>query len=140
LPLPGEQAGEASVTDLYPDALKYSKEHEWVKTDGKTATIGITHHAQDQLGDVVYVELPSLGKELKAMEEFGVVESVKSVSSLYCPVSGKVIEVNASLNDRPQLVNESPHQKGWMIKVEMSNPADLDGLLSSADYKKLVEK
>ncbi|KPJ67064.1 glycine cleavage system protein H [candidate division WOR-1 bacterium DG_54_3] len=128
------------MTDLYPDNLRYSKEHEWVKADGKTATIGITHYAQDQLGDVVYVELPSLGKELKAMEELGVVESVKSVSSLYCPVSGKVIEVNSALNDNPQLVNESPYQKGWIIKTEMSNPADLDRLLSSADYKKLVEK
>ena len=128
------------MTDLYPDNLRYSKEHEWVKIDGKTATIGITHYAQDQLGDVVYVELPSLGKELKAMEEFGVVESVKSVSSLYCPVSGKVIEVNSALNDNPQLVNESPYQKGWIIKVEMSKPADLDGLLSPAGYKKLVEK
>jgi len=128
------------MTDLYPDALKYSKEHEWVRTDGNAATIGITHHAQDQLGDVVYVELPSLGKELKAMEEFGVVESVKSVSSLYCPISGKVVEVNSNLNDSPQLVNESPYQKGWIIKVEMSNPADLDRLLSSAGYKKLIEK
>ena len=124
---------------MIPEGLKYSKEHEWVKAEGNLATIGITHHAQDQLGDVVYVELPAAGKELKATEEFGVVESVKSVSSLYCPVSGKVVEANAELNNGPQLVNEDPYGKGWMIKVEISNPSDLNALLSAADYKKLVE-
>ena len=120
----------------YPEDLKYSKEHEWVKVDGKTATIGISFHAQDALGDVVYVELPPVGKELKAMDEFGVVESVKSVSSLYCPVSGKVIEVNSALNDAPQAVNEDPYGKGWIIKVEMLNPADVNNLLSATDYEK----
>ena len=124
---------------MIPEGLKYSKEHEWLKAEGNLATIGITHHAQDQLGDVVYVELPAAGKELKAMEEFGVVESVKSVSSLYCPVSGKVVEANAELNNGPQLVNEDPYGKGWMIKIEMSSPSDLNSLLSAADYKKLVE-
>ena len=125
---------------MFPPELKYSKEHEWVKVDGQTATIGITHHAQDQLGDVVYVEQPSVGKELKAMEEFGVVESVKSVSSLYCPVSGKVIEINPELNNSPQLVNEDPYGRGWIIKLEMSNPAELNKLFSAEDYKKQVEK
>ncbi len=124
----------------FPESLKYSKEHEWVKAEGNIATIGISAYAQDQLGDVVYVELPSKGKELKAMEEMGVVESVKSVSSVYCPVAGKVIEVNSAFNDQPQLVNEDPYGKGWMIKLEISNPAELDNLLSAADYKKLVEK
>lgn len=122
-----------------PAELKYSQEHEWVKADGSLATIGITHHAQDQLGDVVYVELPPAGKEFKASDEFGVVESVKSVSSLYCPVSGKVVEVNSGLNDRTQLVNDDPYGQGWMIKVEMGDPAELDRLLSAADYKKLIE-
>ncbi|MFA5839702.1 MAG: glycine cleavage system protein GcvH [Candidatus Margulisiibacteriota bacterium] len=120
----------------YPEDLKYSKEHEWVKAEGKIATIGISYHAQDALGDVVYVELPSVGKELKAMEEFGVVESVKSVSSLFCPISGKVVEVNSALNDAPQAVNEDPYGKGWIIKVEMANPAEINTLLSSADYQK----
>lgn len=123
---------------MIPEGFKYSKKHEWVKAEGKVATIGITHYAQDQLGDVVYVELPSSGKELKASEEFGVVESVKSVSSLYSPVSGKVIEANAELNNSPQHVNEDPYGKGWMIKVEMSNLADLDSLLSAAQYNKLI--
>ena len=124
---------------MIPEGLKYSKEHEWLKAEGNLATIGITHHAQDQLGDVVYVELPAAGKELKATEEFGVVESVKSVSSLYCPVSGKVVEANSELNNGPQLVNEDPYGKGWMIKIEMSSPSDLNSLLSATDYKKLVE-
>lgn len=124
---------------MIPEGLKYSKEHEWLKAEGKLATIGITHHAQDQLGDVVYVELPAAGKELKATEEFGVVESVKSVSSLYCPVSGKVVEANTELNNSPQLVNEDPYGKGWMIKIELSSPSDLNSLLSATDYKKLVE-
>lgn len=120
----------------YPENLKYSKEHEWVHADGKVATIGISYHAQDALGDVVYVELPSVGKELKTMEEFGVVESVKSVSSLFCPVSGKVIEVNSALTDAPQAVNEDPYGKGWIIKIEMSNPAEVNALFSSQDYQK----
>jgi len=123
----------------YPDNLKYSKEHEWVKVDGKVATIGITHYAQDSLGDVVYVEMPATGKELKAMQEFGVVESVKSVSSLYCPVSGKVVERNENLDKKPELVNASPYDAGWIIKVELSDPSDLNNLLSSADYQKLLK-
>ncbi len=122
-----------------PENLKYSKEHEWVKTDGNTATIGITDYAQDSLGDVVYVEVPPLGKELKAMDEFGVVESVKSVSSLYCPVSGKVVARNEALEKSPQLVNDSPYDNGWIIKVEMANAAELNGLLSAADYQKILK-
>lgn len=123
---------------MIPENLKYSKDHEWVKAEGKIATIGITHYAQDQLGDVVYVELPPTGKELKAGEEFGVVESVKSVSSLYSPVLGKVTEVNQELNNAPQLVNESPYDKAWIMKVELANPSELDGLLSAEAYKKLT--
>jgi glycine cleavage system H protein len=127
------------MTQLYPAELRYDKEHEWIKAEGSLGTVGITHYAQDQLGDVVYVELPPAGKELKAREEFGVVESVKSVSSLYCPVAGKVVEVNSELNHKTQLVNDDPYGQGWMIKIEMSDPAELNNLLSATDYKKLVE-
>lgn len=127
------------MSEQFPEGLKYSKEHEWVKVEGKTAVVGITFHAQDQLGDVVYVEVPTIGTELGATQEFGVVESVKSVSSLYSPVSGKVAEVNAALNDSPQLVNEDPYGQGWMIKVETNDPAELETLLCAADYRKLVE-
>jgi glycine cleavage system H protein len=123
----------------YSEGLKYSKEHEWVKVEGKIATIGITDYAQDSLGDVVYVEVPPLGKALKAMDEFGVVESVKSVSSLYCPVSGRVVERNEALEKQPELVNDSPYENGWIIKVEMSDPAELNGLLSASDYQKLLK-
>lgn len=123
----------------FPEDLKYSKAHEWTKVEDKTVTIGITDYAQDQLGDIVYVEFPPVGKELKIGEEFGVAESVKSVSSLYSPVSGKVVEVNPALEGTPQQVNQEPYGNGWMIKVELSNPADLDALLSAADYKKSIE-
>jgi glycine cleavage system H protein len=124
---------------VYPENLKYSKEHEWVKVDGNIATIGVTHYAQDSLGDVVYVEMPPVGKEFKAMQEFGVVESVKSVSSLFCPVSGKVTARNEALDKKPELANTSPYDEGWIIKVEMSNPAELSSLLSSADYQKILK-
>ncbi|MBN3033122.1 MAG: glycine cleavage system protein GcvH [Candidatus Saganbacteria bacterium] len=124
---------------IFPENLKYSKEHEWVKADGTVAAIGITDYAQDSLGDVVYVEVPPLGKELAAMQEFGVVESVKSVSSLFCPVAGKVVDRNAALEKQPELVNDSPYDSGWIIKVEMANPADLNSLLSAADYQKLLK-
>jgi glycine cleavage system H protein len=123
----------------YPADLKYSKEHEWVKVNGRVATVGITHYAQDSLGDVVYVELPAIGKEFKAMQEFGVVESVKSVSTLYCPVSGKVVERNTALENKPELVNSSPYGDGWIIKVELADPAELNNLLSAGDYQKLLK-
>ena len=123
---------------MYPDNLKYSQEHEWVKADGNLVTVGITHHAQDALGDIVYVELPAVGKVFQAGQEFGVVESVKSVSALFSPVSGKVVAVNSTLNDQPQTVNAAPYGEGWMIKLEMSAPAELNALLSAADYKKIV--
>lgn len=124
----------------YPADLKYSKEHEWVRVDGKTATVGITFHAQDALGDVVYVEVPPLGKEFAAMQEFGVVESVKSVSSLYSPVAGKVVARNEQLADHPELVNNSPYDEGWIIKLEMANLLDLDQLLSADAYQKMIQK
>jgi len=120
---------------LIPDNLKYTKEHEWVKVEAGVATIGITAFAQDQLGDVVYVELPTVGKELTAGTEFGVVESVKSVSSLYAPVSGKVVEVNSELTNNTKAVNQDPYGQAWMVKVAMSNPAEIDSLLSMTQYE-----
>ena len=125
---------------MYPENLKYSKEHEWVKVDGSTATIGITSHAQSELGDIVYVELPKIGANYKAMQEFGVVESVKTVSTLYCPVSGQVIEVNSGLSSKPEVVNSDPYGQGWMIKVKMSDRSDLDKLLSASAYEVLLKK
>ena len=125
---------------MYPANLKYSKEHEWVKADDNIATIGITAHAQNELGDIVYVELPKVGAKFNAMQEFGVVESVKTVSTLYCPVAGEVTEVNANITAKPETINTDPHGQGWMIKIKMSNPSDLDKLLSAADYEALIKK
>ena len=125
---------------MYPADLKYSKEHEWVKADGNIATIGITTHAQDELGDIVYVELPKVGTKFSAMKEFGVVESVKTVSTLYCPVSGEVTEVNPSLSSKPETVNSDPHGEGWMIRIKMTDPSELNGLLSAQDYEALIKK
>jgi glycine cleavage system H protein len=125
---------------LYPANLKYSKEHEWVKVDGGVATIGITSHAQSSLGDIVYVELPKIGTKYSAMKDFGVVESVKTVSTLYCPVSGEVTEVNSKLSSKPEAVNSDPYGEGWMIKVKMTDPSELDKLLSASDYEALLKK
>ena len=114
-----------------PKDLKYSREHEWVKTEDGKARIGITHFAQSELGDIVFVELPQVGDEIKAGEPFGSVESVKTVSELYAPISGKVVEVNAELDDSPEFVNESPYENAWMIVVEPSDVSEIDGLLSA---------
>ncbi|MFA6431152.1 MAG: glycine cleavage system protein GcvH [Candidatus Margulisiibacteriota bacterium] len=124
---------------MNPENLKYSKEHEWVKVEGNVATIGITHYAQDSLGDVVYVDIPKVGKEFTSMQEFGVVESVKSVSSLYSPVSGKVIAHNIELAAHPEIINKDPYDQGWIIKLEMANPSELNSLLSSSDYEALLK-
>lgn len=118
-----------------PANLKYSKEHEWVKVEGQQARIGITDFAQDELGDIVFVELPEVGSEVKVNETFGTVESVKTVSDLFAPVSGKVVAINQSLTDAPELVNSNPYEDGWMIVVEMFNPAELDDLLDAAGYE-----
>ena len=123
-----------------PAGLKYSREHEWIKVEGNTGIVGITDFAQDQLGDVVFVELPEVGRVLKQHEQFGVVESVKTVSDLYSPVSGKVIEINGDLEASPELVNQDPYGAGWMIKIELANPADLDQLLNADAYAKFVEE
>ena len=122
----------------FPENLRYTKDHEWVKIDGDEATVGITDFAQRELGDIVYVEIESVGKELKAGEIFGTVEAVKTVSDLYLPLSGSVSEVNPNLNSNPEAVNSDPYGEGWMIKMKVSNPTELDGLLSSEAYQKLV--
>jgi glycine cleavage system H protein len=121
----------------YPKDYKYTKEHEWIHVNGNTATVGITHHAQESLGDIVFVELPKVGAQLQAGKSFGTVESVKAVSELYAPASGKVVEINQALNQTPEDVNKDAH-KAWMIKLELSNPSETNGLLSVDDYEKYV--
>lgn len=121
-----------------PAELKYSSDHEWVKVEGNKATIGITDFAQDQLGDVVFVEVPEIDAELAATDGLGTIESVKAVSDVYSPVSGKVIEVNDKLEDEPQLVNEDAYGKGWICVVELSNPEEVKDLLSAEAYEKLL--
>jgi glycine cleavage system H protein len=118
-----------------PDNLHYSKDHEWVRVEGGVAVIGITDHAQEQLGDVVYVELPKPGESFAANESFGSVESVKAVSEIFTPVSGEITEFNESLNDEPEKVNKDPYGDGWMIKVKMSAPGEVDSLLTAAEYE-----
>ncbi len=122
----------------FPENLKYTKDHEWIKVDGDTGTVGITDYAQGELGDVVFVVLPAVGKTLKAHETFGTIEAVKAVSDLYSPVSGSVVEINSALEKNPELVNKDPYNAGWMIKVKLSDPAELGSLLDAAAYKALV--
>src|SRR5690606_26467626 len=123
-----------------PKDLRYSEEHEWVKTEEGKARIGITHFAQSELGDIVFVELPQVGDEIKAGDPFGSVESVKTVSELYAPISGKVVEVNSELEDSPEFVNESPYENAWMIVIELSDEKELDNLLSPEAYQELIEQ
>ena len=118
-----------------PDNLHYSKDHEWVRVEGDTAVIGITDHAQEQLGDVVYVELPKVGDEFAGNDSFGSVESVKAVSEIFTPVAGKISATNDSLNDEPEKVNKNPYGDGWMIKMTMKNPDEVDSLLTAAEYE-----
>ena len=122
----------------YPDGYKYTKDHEWLELSGDRGKVGITDYAQQQLGDVVYLELPDLGAKLKQGQSFGTIESVKAVSELYAPVSGEVVEVNAELPKKPELVNTDPYGQGWMLVIKMSNAKDVDGLMSAADYEKLT--
>ena len=121
-----------------PSEFKYSKEHEWVKAEGNTATIGITEYAQGELGDIVFVELPDVDDEINEGDTFGSVESVKTVSELYAPVSGKIVETNDELEDSPEFVNESPYEKAWMVKVELSDESQLDELLSAEQYSEMI--
>ena len=123
-----------------PEDLSYTKDHEWVRTKGDQATVGITDHAQHQLGDVVYVELPKVGDKFEAAEPFGSVESVKAVSEVYMPLGGSVTEVNESLNDSPEKVNEDPYGDGWMIRIKIDNPAQVDALLTSIEYEDYIKE
>jgi glycine cleavage system H protein len=123
-----------------PKELRYSEEHEWVKVEGENVRVGITHFAQSELGDIVFVELPEVGDEVTADEPFGSVESVKTVSELYAPVSGKVVEVNEDLSDSPEFVNESPYEKAWMIVIEPSDSSELDNLMSAEQYEAMIKE
>ncbi len=123
-----------------PQDLRYTKEHEWVRVDGETGTIGITDYAQDQLGDIVFVELPAPGAPMQASQKFGEIESVKAVSELFAPVSGEITEANDALADSPELVNDDPYGDGWMVKVRLSDAAELDGLLSADEYEAFIEE
>ena len=117
-----------------PPDLKYTKEHEWVRMEDDTGTVGITDYAQDQLGDIVFVDLPSAGTTVSQMQKFGEIESVKAVSELFSPVSGEVSEVNTALADQPELVNDSPYSEGWMLRIRLSQPSEIDQLLTAQEY------
>ena len=121
-----------------PTDRRYTKEHEWVRVEDNVAVVGITDYAQDQLGDIVYLELPSPGTQVKQLDKLGEVESVKAVSDLYSPVSGEVTEVNQEVNDRPELVNQSPYEEGWLVRVRLADPAEVDGLLTAEQYDELI--
>ncbi|GDX52424.1 glycine cleavage system H protein [Bacteroidota bacterium] len=122
----------------FPDNLRYTKDHEWIRVEGDTAVIGITDFAQSELGDIVYVDVNTIGKTLKAEEVFGTVEAVKTVSDLFLPIAGTILELNAELNANPELVNQDAYVRGWMVKVKMSNPEDANKLMDAAAYSVLV--
>jgi glycine cleavage system H protein len=124
----------------FPEDLRYTREHEWARKKGTALVVGITDFAQDQLGDVVFVELPAVGDVVKKGESFGVVESTKAVSELFAPVSGKVVEVNDPLTDSPETINEDPYEEGWMIAIQPSDPKELDELMDAAAYRAFVEE
>ncbi len=119
----------------YPENFRYTKEHEWILVEGDTGTVGITHHAQKELGDIVYVDLPKPGAAVEAGKPLGSVESVKAVSDIYSPVSGEVVAVNDLLATAPEKLNEDPHGAAWLVKIRLSNPAEVDGLMNAADYQ-----
>lgn len=124
---------------MYPEDLRYTAEHEWARTEGDLVRVGITHFAQDSLGDIVYVDIPGPGTKVAANQPFGEVESTKSVSDLYSPVAGEIVERNGDLEEAPELVNQDPYGKGWMVVIRPADPGDVQGLLSPDDYKALVE-
>ncbi len=125
---------------MYPEENLYTKDHEWILVQGENGVVGITDYAQHELGDVVYVDLPEVGDTFEMNEPFGSVESVKAVSEIFCPVSGEVIEVNSKLEDSPELINESPHQKAWMIKIRISNTDELKELLNAEEYEEYLQE
>jgi len=122
-----------------PEELKYTEEHEWIRLEGNIATVGITDFAQSELGDIVYIEVDTLDSEINSNDVFGTVEAVKTVSDLFMPVTGKVIEVNSSLEDAPEVVNDDPYGQGWIIKIEVTNPTDVETLMSSDNYRNLID-
>ncbi|MCP4705886.1 MAG: glycine cleavage system protein GcvH [candidate division Zixibacteria bacterium] len=122
-----------------PSDLKYTKEHEWIKIDGNLATIGVTDFAQGELGDIVFVELPSVGDETKSGESFGTIEAVKAVSEIFSPLSGKIVEINELLEDDPMVINSEPYGDGWMVKIELSDSSELESLISSDEYQELIK-
>ncbi|MBX7140259.1 MAG: glycine cleavage system protein GcvH [Chitinophagales bacterium] len=122
----------------FPDNIKYTKDHEWIRTEGNIAYVGITDFAQSELGDIVYVDIPTLNQSLKKDEVFGTVEAVKTVSDLLLPVSGKILEINGALNDQPESVNKDPYGDGWMVKISVDNPAELNELMDAAAYGQMV--
>lgn len=122
----------------YPENFKYTKEHEWVSVEGDTGTVGITFHAQKELGDIVYVDLPKIGAAVEVGKSFGSVESVKAVSDIYSPVTGEIVGINSLLADAPEKLNEDPHGAAWLVKIKLANPGELDGLLSAADYEAFI--
>ena len=124
---------------MYPEDVRYTREHEWARRDGDAVRVGITHFAQDSLGDIVYVDIPGPGTSVGAGQPFGEVESTKSVSDLFSPVTGTVVERNTALEDAPELVNQDPYGRGWIVLIELSDPGQFDGLLTAADYKAFVE-
>jgi glycine cleavage system H protein len=128
------------ASSMYPEELKYSKEHEWVKVNDDSAVVGITDYAQDQLGDVVYVELPEIGSQVIQFEVCGTIESVKTVSDLYSPVSGDVIQINKALDDTPELINNEPYGTGWILEIKMKDPSELEQLLSSSAYEEFIQQ
>jgi len=135
----GAPKGDLQGVDMeVPPGLKYSKEHEWVIADEAVATIGITDHAQDQLGEIVYLELPAVGEKISKDDPFGVVESVKAVSDIYAPVSGTVVEINEGLPESPEVINEDPYGDGWLIKVRISDPSELEDLMDAEEYEDMV--
>lgn len=121
-----------------PEGLKYTKDHEWVKVEGNTGTVGITDYAQGELGDIIYIDVTTVGNDVAAGDAFGTIEAVKTVSDMYAPVSGKIAEFNSAVNDNPASVNQDPYGNGWLVKIDISNMGDLDNLLSPDDYKNLV--
>jgi glycine cleavage system H protein len=123
---------------MYPKEYRYTKKHEWILVDGDTGLVGITDHAQEQLGDVVYVELPKIGAKLQAMQSFGTIESVKAVSDLYSPMSGEVAEINDALVDAPETLNKSPHTEGWLVRLKLSDKSESEKLLSADEYQEFL--
>ena len=124
----------------FPQNIKYTKNHEWIRVDGQFGWIGITDYAQGELGDIVFVELPGAGTKIEQGKSFGTIEAVKAVSDLYAPVNGEVVDLNKEVQDSPEVVNKEPYERGWMLKIKIENPAQLNGLLDAEAYKKLVAK